>query len=89
MIRLRLTVLAALVAAAFAGGLTYFVTPLAGVDAQRRLPATVLTIIEHRPLRKSEPAIPKQLPDAQASAGIDEPPISRHLPLPKTRPTPR
>jgi hypothetical protein len=38
MIRLRLTVLAALVAAAFTGGLTYFVTPSARVDADQRLP---------------------------------------------------
>jgi hypothetical protein len=36
MIRLRFAVLATLVAAAFAGSLTYFVMPLARVDADQR-----------------------------------------------------
>jgi hypothetical protein len=31
----------------------------------------------------------KRLPDAQASAGADEPPITGHIPLPKRRPIPR
>jgi hypothetical protein len=34
-------------------------------------------------------AIQKQAPDAQASAGTDEPPITGHIPLPKRRPIPR
>jgi hypothetical protein len=33
-------------------------------------------------------AILKRLPDAQASAGTNEPPITGHIPLPKRRPTP-
>jgi hypothetical protein len=41
MISLRLTVLAALIAAAFAGCLTHFIIPLARVDTDQRLPATV------------------------------------------------
>jgi hypothetical protein len=44
MIRLRLAVLAVLVAAAFAGCLTYFVIPLARVDTDERLPATMPTL---------------------------------------------
>jgi len=31
----------------------------------------------------------KQAPDAQASAGTDESPITGHIPLPKRRPIPR
>jgi hypothetical protein len=34
-------------------------------------------------------AILKQTPDAQASAGTHEPPITGHIPLPKRRPNPR
>ena len=34
-------------------------------------------------------AILKRLPDAQASAGTDGPPIAGHIPLPKRRPIPR
>jgi hypothetical protein len=44
MIRLRFAVLATLVAAAFAGCLTYFVMPLARVDIDQRLPATMPTL---------------------------------------------
>jgi hypothetical protein len=44
MIRLRLAVLAVLAAAAFAGCLTYFVIPLARVDTDERLPATMPTL---------------------------------------------
>jgi hypothetical protein len=40
MIRWRLIVLAAFVASAFAGCLTFFVTPLARIDTNRRLPAS-------------------------------------------------
>jgi hypothetical protein len=43
MIRLRLAVPAVLVAAAFAGCLTYFVVPLTQVDTDQRLPATMPT----------------------------------------------
>jgi hypothetical protein len=34
-------------------------------------------------------AIQKQTPDAQASTGTDEPPITGHIPLPMRRPIPR
>ena len=44
MISGRLAVLATLVAAAFAGCFTYFVTPSARVDADQRLRATVTTL---------------------------------------------
>jgi hypothetical protein len=99
MISLRLAVLAALIAAAFAGSLTYFVTPIARVDADHRLPAIVPTKnIERHPTAEQQAAtafgrtaeaILKRLPDAQASAGADEPPITGHIPLPKRRPIPR
>ena len=44
MIRLRLVILAVLVAASFAACLTYFVIPLALVDTDQRLPATMPTL---------------------------------------------
>ena len=44
MISLRLAVLATLVAASFAGCLAFFVFPIAQVDTDRRLPATVPTL---------------------------------------------
>jgi hypothetical protein len=55
------------------------------------------TNIDHRPsaeehaaaFREASEAILKQAPDAQASAGTDEPPITGHIPLPKRRPIPR
>jgi hypothetical protein len=34
-------------------------------------------------------AILKRMPDARASAGTDEPRITGHIPLPKSRPIPR
>ena len=39
--------------------------------------------------RQAAEAILKQAPDAQASAGTDEPAITGHIPLPKRRPIPR
>ena len=39
--------------------------------------------------RQAAEAIQKQAPDAQASTGTDEPPITGHIPLPKKRPIPR
>jgi hypothetical protein len=36
--------------------------------------------------QRSAAAILRQLPDAQASAGANEPPITGHIPLPKRRP---
>jgi hypothetical protein len=39
--------------------------------------------------QRAAAAIQKQAPEAQASAGTDEPPITGHIPLPKRRPIPR
>ena len=99
MISLRLAVLAALIAAAVAGCLTYFVTPSARVDADQRLPAIVPTKnIERHPTAEEQAAtaferaaetILKRLPDAQAAADIGAPPITGYIPLPKRRPIPR
>jgi hypothetical protein len=109
MISLRLAGLAALVAAAFAACLTYFITPLARVDADPRLSATMPTLtgrIEALPttnigqhstaeqeaaaaFERAAETILKRLPDAQASAGANEPPITGHIPLPKRHPIPR
>jgi len=96
MISLRLTLLAALIAAAFAGCLTYFVTPQREStrisDCRRSCQPKILNAVQ---LRKSKPLLPssepilKRLPDAMAYAGADEPPITGHIPLPKRRPIPR
>jgi hypothetical protein len=53
MISLRFAALATLVAAAFAGCLTYFVMPLARVDTTQRLPATMPTLTG-----RTEPLVP-------------------------------
>ena len=39
--------------------------------------------------QRAAAAILRQAPDAQASAGTQEPPITGHIPLPKRRPIPR
>jgi hypothetical protein len=39
--------------------------------------------------QRAAAAIQRQASEAQASAGIDEPPITGHIPLPKRRPIPR
>ena len=39
--------------------------------------------------QRAAAAIQKQAPEAQASAGADESPITGHIPLPKRRPIPR
>jgi hypothetical protein len=74
------------------------------VEVDQRLPPTVPnmtppdtgtpTNINQRPspeelFQQAAEAILKQAPDAQASAGTDEPPITGHIPLPKRRPIPR
>ena len=105
MIRLRFAVLATLVVAAFAGCLTYFVMPLARVDPDQRLPATMPgrtgplapDIGQHLAAEQQAAAaferaaktILKRLPDAMAYADTDEPQITGHIPLPKRRPIPR
>jgi hypothetical protein len=55
MIRLRFAVLAILTAAAFAGCLTYFVMPLAQLDTDQRLRATVPTFIARTEPVATEP----------------------------------
>jgi hypothetical protein len=102
MIRLRLAG-AVLVAAALAGCFTYFVTSPPRLETGQRLAPTAPAlagsaadtpaIIGQRrsaeDFQRAAEAILKRLPDAQASAGANEPPITRHIPLPKRRPIPR
>jgi hypothetical protein len=103
MITLRLAGAISL-AAAFAGCFTYYVTP-PQVDAEQRLVPTTphaarsaagqpTKIAEHLTVEdyyeRAAEAILKRLPEAQASARIDELPIiGGHIPLPKPRPIPR
>ena len=94
MISLRPAVLAVLVAAAFAGCLTYFVTPSPRVDADPLLPATVpdmksLPDPGASAFERAAEAILKRASYAEASASTGEPPITGHIPLPKRRPIPR
>ena len=102
MIRWRL-VIAVLVAAALAGCFTYFVAPPPRVETKQRLAPTAPEvsdsyagtprfIAQHRStedFQRAAEAILKRLPDAEASARIDELPIVGHIPLPKRRPIPR
>jgi hypothetical protein len=102
MISLRLAVPAVLIAAALAGCFTYFVSPPPQVEAesqQAAIPDTdtltkfdlPLSAEEERgdAFRQAAEAILKLAPDAQASAVVNEPPITGHIPLPKRRPVPR
>jgi hypothetical protein len=70
MIRLRFVVLAILVAAAFAGCLTYFVMPLTRVDTDQRLPATMPTLTRRTEL--SGPDIGQHLAAEQQAAAAFE-----------------
>jgi hypothetical protein len=100
MVSLRLAVPVILVAAAVAGCFTYFITPPPPVEADQRLRPTLPNVtpnIDHRPsaeeqaeaaFRRAASAILRQLPDAQASAGTNELPITGRIPLPKRRPRP-
>ena len=104
MIGLRFAVPAVLVAAVMAGCFTYLVgpPPLAGDD--QRMPPTgkvpgaeTAVPIVHPPggedkadaFLRAARAILKEVPNAQASADTDQPPITGHIPLPKKRPIPR
>jgi len=101
MISLRLAVPVVLVAAAVAGCFTYFVTPPPAPRVVEAMPVPdtgTPTDIDQRPsaeeqaaaaFQRAAAAIQKQAPDAQASAGTDEPPITGPIPLPKRRPIPR
>jgi hypothetical protein len=100
MVSLRLAIPVILVAAAVAGCFTYFVTPPPLVEADQRLRPTLPNVtpdLDHRPsaeelaeaaFRKAASAILRRLPDAQASAGTNEPRITGRIPLPKRRPKP-
>jgi hypothetical protein len=99
MISLRLAVPVIVVAAAVAGCFTYFVTP-PPVEADQRLRPTLPNVtpnIDYRlsaeeqaeaAFSRAASAILRRLPDAQASAGTNEPPITGRIPLPKRRPRP-
>ena len=109
MIRLRLAVLAVLVAAISAGCFTYFITPLLPIEVDRQFPPAAPdlkgpgpgapTNVDHpgpsaearasAAFHLAAEAILKKLPDAQAFAATDEPPINGHIPLPKRRPISR
>jgi uncharacterized membrane protein len=103
MISLRLIILALLVAAAVAGGITYFVTSPPRVEAEQRPAKPARDVIGSpagKPARvgqdrsaedflRAAEAILRPLSDAQASARTNELPILGHIPLPKRRPIPR
>jgi hypothetical protein len=99
MIRLRLAG-AILLAAAFAGCFTYYVTAPPRVEAEQRLvpraagsaagePTKIAEHLTVEEYERAAEAILKRLPEAQASARADELPINGHIPLPKRRPIPR
>ena len=101
---LRLAVAALVVAAAMAGGITYFVTvPPRVVEAEKPSApiasevtssmADTPTIVGQRrtaeDFERAAKEILKRLPEAQASARSDELPIVGPIPMPKRRPIPR
>jgi hypothetical protein len=101
MISLRLAILAVLAAAALAACFAYFVTPPPLVEADEQSAPTVADVPSstavapeifgkfrtEEDFERAAKTILKRLPDAQASADIDQP-IGR-IPLPKRRPFPR
>jgi hypothetical protein len=105
MISLRPAVLAVLVAAAFAGCLTYFVTPSPRVDVDPLLPATVPDMKSHpdagtptstdqrRSAKKQVSAFERAaeaiLKRASYAEASASTAITGHVPLPKRRPIPR
>jgi hypothetical protein len=99
MIRLRLAG-AILLAAAFAGCFTYYVTSPPPVEAEKRLVPTApdaagsagqatKTVAQAEDYERAAAALLKRLTDVQASARADELPIIGHIPMPKKRPIPR
>ena len=105
MIPLRLIVPAVLVASAAAGCITYFVTPLAQVETDERLPPTLPNVIgpttgastsidqrtseEEKAAAAFQQAAEAILRRAPNTRASDEPPITGHIPLPRRRPIPR
>jgi hypothetical protein len=103
MISLRLIILALLVAAAVAGGITYFVASPPRVEAEQRpakpardetgstaaKPASTGQDRSAEDFLRAAEAILRPLASAQASARPDELPIIGHVPLPRRRPIPR
>jgi len=102
MISLRLAVLAVLVAAAMAGGITLFVAsmPPQPVEADQRLPPSVANVTgrpeaaisTNTQRTKTENHIEAFERAAEAilknaKASAGEPPVSRPIPLPRRRPT--
>ncbi len=103
MISLRLAVPAVLVAAVAAACFAYFVAPPPQVGDDQRLPPSgkmpeaVDVPIEQDPNGENKAdaflqaarGILRQVPNAQASADNELPPITGHIPLPKRRPVSR
>ena len=103
MISLRLIILALLVAAAVAGGITYFVASPPRIETEQRpsepardvtrsavgRPASIGQDRSAEDFLRAAEAILRPLSDAQASARANELPILGHIPLPKRRPIPR
>lgn len=92
-----------LVATAFAGCLTNFVTSPPPVTPEQQLPPAAPDVTASAPgapavivhgrsaeeFHRAAEAILKRLPNAPADAVAAEAPISGHIPLPRRRPIPR
>ena len=104
MIPLRLIVPAVLAASAATGCISYFVTPLAQVETDERLPPTLPNVIS--PTAGASTSIERTSEEEKAAAAFqqaaeailrrapntrasDQPPITGHIPLPRRRPIPR
>ena len=104
MIPLRLIVPAVLAASAAAGCITYFVTPLAQVETDQRLPPTLPNVIgpttgassscwsgtseEEKAAAAFQQAAEAILRRAPNTRASDEPPITGHIPVAKKAPNP-
>ena len=105
MIPLRLIVPAVLAASAATGCISYFVTPLAQVETDERLPPTLPNVIgpttvastsidqrtseEEKAAAAFQQAAEAILRRAPNTRASDQPPITGHIPLPRRRPIPR